>query len=54
MRCFDWLDSAYATHDSGLTQLLITPFVSQYREDPRFVALCQKLGVQLRSSTAKP
>jgi serine/threonine-protein kinase len=44
---FRWLDNAYATHDSGLTQLAITPFVSGYREDPRFVALCQKLGVQL-------
>ena len=44
---FQWLDNAYATHDSGLTQLAITPFVSQYRDDPRFVVLCQKLGVQL-------
>jgi len=44
---FRWLDNAYATHDSGLTQLVITPFVFEYRDDPRFVALCQKLGVQL-------
>ena len=50
---FRWLDNAYATHDSGLSQLAITPFVSEYRGDPRFVALCQKLGVQLPSSTAK-
>jgi serine/threonine-protein kinase len=49
---FQWLDNAYATHDSGLTQLAITPFLSEYREDPRFVTLCQKLGVQLPSSTA--
>jgi TolB-like protein/Flp pilus assembly protein TadD len=47
---FQWLDNAYATHDSGLTQLAITPFVSQYRDDPRFAALCQKLGVQLPAS----
>ena len=44
---FRWLENAYATHDSGLTQLVITPFVFEYRDDPRFVALCQKLGVQL-------
>jgi serine/threonine-protein kinase len=50
---FRWLDNAYATHDSGLSQLAITPFVSEYRGDPRFVALCQKLGVHLPSSTAK-
>jgi len=49
---FRWLDNAYATHDSGLSQLVITPFVSEYREDPRFVALCQKLRVQIPSSTA--
>jgi adenylate cyclase len=48
---FKWLDTAYAVHDSGLTQLVITPFLSDYRSDPRFIALCQKLGVRLR---AKP
>ena len=47
---FRWLESAYATHDSGLTQLVITPFVFEYRDDPRFVALCQKLGVHLPPS----
>ena len=47
---FRWLDNAYATHDSGLTQLVITPFVFEYGDDPRFVALCQKLGVQLPAS----
>src|SRR5438094_6243873 len=44
---FRWLDNAYATHDSGLTQLVITPFAFEYRDYPRFVALSQKLGVQL-------
>ena len=47
---FRWLENAYATHDSGLTQLVITPLVFEYRDDPRFVALCQKLGVQLPAS----
>jgi serine/threonine-protein kinase len=44
---FRWFDIAYTTHDSGLTQLVITPFLYEYHDDPRFVALCQKLGVQL-------
>jgi TolB-like protein len=44
---FRWLENAYATHDSGLIQLVITPLVFEYRDDPQFVALCQKLGVQL-------
>jgi hypothetical protein len=30
--------------------MVITPFVFEYRDDPRFVALCQKLGVQLPGS----
>jgi hypothetical protein len=51
---FRWLDNAYTTHDSGLTQLAITPFITDYREDPRFVALCRKLGVQIPSNGVKP
>jgi hypothetical protein len=51
---FRWLDNAYATHDSGLTQLAITPFLLPYRDDPRFIALCQKLGVQIPAAPSKP
>ena len=50
---FEWLETAYATHDSGLTQLAVTPFFLPYRDDPRFTALCQKLNVQLPSGPAK-
>jgi serine/threonine-protein kinase len=50
---FKWLDTAYATRDSGLTQLAITPFFLPYRNDPRFTALCQKLNVQVPSSPTK-
>ena len=51
---FEWLDKAYATHDSGLTQLSITPFILTYRDDPRFIALCQKLGVQAPAASPNP
>jgi len=51
---FRWLDTAYATHDSGLTQLVITPFIRDYRDDPRFIALSQKLGVQISAAPTKP
>ena len=50
---FKWLDTAYNTRDSGLVQLAVTPFFTPYRDDPRFKALCEKLGIQLLSS-AKP
>ena len=51
---FKWLDTAYDTRDSGLTQLAVTPFFLPYRDDPRFMALCQKLNVHLPATSAKP
>ena len=52
---FDWLERAYAEHDPGLTQLLATPFILNYKNDPRFAALCQKLKVQVPpSAVTKP
>jgi serine/threonine-protein kinase len=50
---FKWLDTAYATRDSGLTQLAVTPFFLPYLNDPRFGALCQKLSVQVPSASIK-
>jgi len=43
----EWLERAYTEHDPGLTQLLGTRFIMNYRDDPRFAALCQKLKVQV-------
>ena len=51
---FQWLDTAYATHDSGMVQLAVTPFFIPYYGDPRFIALCQKLNVQVPAMPAKP
>ena len=42
-KMFEWLERAYTEHDSGLTQLLVTPFILNYRDDPRFAAFCKKL-----------
>jgi serine/threonine-protein kinase len=50
---FKWLDTAYDTRDSGLTQLAVTPFFLSYRDDARFTALCQKLNVRVPSSPTK-
>lgn len=40
---FAWLERGYAARDAGMTQLLVAPFIHNYRGDPRFAALCQKL-----------
>jgi len=55
-KMFEWLDRAYTERDSGLTQLLVTPFILNYKDDPRFAAFCQKLNVQFPppESAAKP
>jgi tetratricopeptide (TPR) repeat protein len=45
-KMFEWLDRAHAERDAGLTQLLVTPFILNYKDDPRFAAFCQKLKVQ--------
>src|SRR6476646_7143258 len=50
-KMFDWLERAYTEHDPGLTQLLGTPFILNYRDDPRFAALCQKLKVHVPPTT---
>jgi TolB-like protein len=44
-KMFDWLERAYTGQDPGLTQLLGTPFILAYKDDPRFAALCQKLKI---------
>ena len=51
-KMFEWLDRAYAEHDSGMTQLLAIPFITKYKDDPRFGTLCQKLKVQMPAVAA--
>ncbi len=51
-KMFEWLERAYTEHDPGLTQLLGTPFIMNYRDDPRFATLCQKLKVQVPPTAA--
>jgi TolB-like protein/Flp pilus assembly protein TadD len=46
-RMFKWLDTAYAERDSGLTQLMVTPFLLDYRSDPRFADICRKLKIDV-------
>ena len=55
-KMFEWLERAYVEHDPGLTQLLLTPFILTYKDDPRFAVFCQKLKVPFPSPevVAKP
>jgi TolB-like protein/Flp pilus assembly protein TadD len=44
-KMFEWLEHAWTTHDSGVTEMLSNPFLRAYKEDPRFIAFAQKIGV---------
>jgi hypothetical protein len=41
---FEWLDRAYAEHDSGMQRLRGDPFFSTLKGDPRLAALIAKMG----------
>ena len=45
-KMFEWLESAYTSRDPALSRLFIFPFLMDYRDDPRFVAFCRKLGIE--------
>jgi serine/threonine-protein kinase len=42
---FAWLDRAWGNHDTGVHRLLYDPFIAPYRNDPRFAAICRKIGL---------
>ena len=44
-KMFEWLDRAWSTHDGGVTEILADPFMRAYKDDPRFIAFAQKIGV---------
>ncbi len=41
---FEWLEHAWATHDAGVTELLLNPFLRAYKDDPRFIVFAQRVG----------
>lgn len=54
---FRWLEHAYQTHDGGAVEIFTSPFVAQYRNDPRFAPFARKVGVMPPAgadSAAKP
>jgi serine/threonine-protein kinase len=44
-KVFEWLDRAYELHEPRLIGNLRNPFLERYRSDPRFAALCNKIGL---------
>lgn len=48
---FEWLEHAWIVHDTGMNELLVNPFLRGYKDDPRFIAFAQKVGVMQKEST---
>ena len=49
-KMFEWLEHAWTTHDAGVTDLLTNPFLCAYKDDPRFIAFAQKIGVMPKAA----
>ncbi len=52
-KMFEWLEHGWTTNDPGVTELLSDPFLRAYKDDPRFIAFAQKIGVMPKAA-AKP
>ena len=50
-KMFEWLEHAWTTHDGGVNELLYNPFMRAYKDDPRFIAFGQKVGVIPKAAT---
>jgi serine/threonine-protein kinase len=49
-KMFQWLELAWEKKDSGVTNLLSDPFLRAYKDDPRFIAFAQKIGVMPKAA----
>jgi len=49
-KMFEWLEHAWTTREPGVTTLLHNPFLLAYKDDPRFIAFAQKIGVMPKAA----
>jgi hypothetical protein len=49
-KTLEWLEHAWSTHDAGATELLADPPLRAYKDDPRFIAFAQKIGVMPKAA----
>jgi TolB-like protein/tetratricopeptide (TPR) repeat protein/predicted Ser/Thr protein kinase len=50
---FAWLERAWTSRDPGIATLLYGPFILRYKDDPRFAAFCQKVGLPTPAEVEK-
>ena len=44
------LEHGWPTNDRGVIDLLLDPFLRAYKDDPRFIAFAQKIGVMPKAA----
>ena len=49
----EWLEHGRTTNDPGVTELLVDPFLRAYKDDPRFIAFAQKVGVMPKAAATR-
>jgi hypothetical protein len=52
-KMFQWLEHGWPTNDPGVGELLSRPFMRAYKDDPRFIAFAQKIGVMPKGEIRK-
>jgi TolB-like protein/Tfp pilus assembly protein PilF len=51
-KTFEWLERAWSNRDNNITILYYDPFLLLYKDDPRFAALCKKMGLPTPAEVA--
>jgi TolB-like protein/DNA-binding winged helix-turn-helix (wHTH) protein len=44
-RTLEWLERTWEVRDTNIHQLLYDPLLLRFRDDPRFIAFCEKIGL---------
>jgi hypothetical protein len=50
-KMFEWLERGWPTNDPGVDEVLSDPFMRAYKDDPRFIAFAQKVGVMPKAAS---
>jgi TolB-like protein/Flp pilus assembly protein TadD len=51
-KTFEWLDRAWSYRDPAVHNLPYDPFIRRFKDDPRFIAYCRKVGLPVPGDAA--
>jgi tetratricopeptide (TPR) repeat protein len=53
-KTFEWLDRAWSYRDPSIHYLPYDPFIGRFKDDPRFIAYCRKIGLPAPGEAERP